>query len=134
MLTKSGEWVYCSPDRTGINEAMANMFANIPEALAQSTSFHVDLTHHDPLVYTQYTMSYFETNLMQSIELTSESKKRFCFFYLILDSKLLAEEYESELYDCEAKELLGKANKNLSKVKTTITTSTTISTVYHLRV
>jgi hypothetical protein len=29
MLTENGKWVYCCPDRAGINQAMANMFANI---------------------------------------------------------------------------------------------------------
>ena len=53
------------------------MFANIPEALAQSTDFlhhEVGLLHHDPLLYAQYATSYFETNLMQSIELTGEAR------------------------------------------------------------
>jgi hypothetical protein len=135
-LTENGEWVYCCPDRAGINEAMANMFANIPEAIAQSTDFlhrKVDLPQHDPLVYAQYAASYFETNSMQSVKLIGESKKRFRYFYLVPDSKSLAEERESELYDQEAEEVLGKARENLSKVKTTITTSTAINTVYHLR-
>jgi hypothetical protein len=70
---------------------------------------------------------------MQPIKLTGESNKRFWFFYLVPDSKYLAEERESVSYDCEAKELLGKAKENLSKVKTTITTSTAITTVHHLR-
>jgi hypothetical protein len=55
-LTENGKWLYCSPDRAGINEAMANMFANIPEALSQSTDFlrhEMDLPHHDPLVYAE---------------------------------------------------------------------------------
>jgi hypothetical protein len=82
-LTENGEW---------LNEAMANMFANIPEALASSTDFlhrEVDLPHHDPLVYAQYATSYYETSSMQSIELTGESKKRFRYFYLVPDSKSL---------------------------------------------
>ena len=83
-------------------------------------------------MYAQYAMSYFEPNSMQSIELTGKSKKRFRYFYLVPDSKSLAEERESESYDREAKELLSEAKENLSKVKTTITTSTAISTVYHL--
>jgi hypothetical protein len=61
MLTENGKWIYCSPDRASINEAMANMFANIPEALAQSTDFlhhEVDLRHHNPLVYAQNAKSY----------------------------------------------------------------------------
>ena len=87
-LTESGEWLYCSPDRAGINEAMANMFANIPEALSSSTDFlhrEVDLPHHGPLVYAQYATSYYETSSMQSIELTGESKKRFRYFYFVPD-------------------------------------------------
>ena len=64
---------------------------------------------------------------MQSIKLTSEIKKHFCYFYLVPDSKSLAEECKSASYHCKAEELLGKAKENLSKVKTTITTSTTIS-------
>ena len=54
MLTENGEWIYCSPDRAGINERMTNMFANIPKALSSSTDFlhcKVDLPHHDSLVY-----------------------------------------------------------------------------------
>jgi hypothetical protein len=135
-LTENGEWLYRSPDRASINEAMANMFANIPEALASSTDFlhrEVDLPHHDPLVYAQYATSYYETSSMQSIELTGESKKRFRYFYLVPDSKSLAEERESASYDREAEELLGESKENLSKVKTTITTSTAISNVNHLR-
>ena len=131
-LTESGEWLYCSPDRAGINEAMANMFANIPEALSSSTDFlhhEVDLPHHDPLVYAQYATSYYETSSMQSIELTGKSKKRFRYFYLVPDSKSLAEERESASYDREAEELLGESKENLSKVKTTITT---FSNVHHL--
>jgi len=115
---------------------MANMFANIPEALSQSTDFlhrEVDLPRHDPLVYAQYATSYYEVSSMQSIELTGESKKRFRFFYLVPDSKTLAEERESASYDREAEELLGESTANLSKVNTTITTSTAINTVYHLR-
>jgi hypothetical protein len=84
-------------------------------------------------VYAQYAMSYFEPNSMQSIELTGKSKKRFRYFYLVPDSKSLAEERKSESYDHEAEELLGEAKENLSKVKMTIATSTAISTVYHLR-
>ena len=135
-LTESGDWLYCSADRAGINEAMANMFANIPEALAQSTDFlhrEVDLPRHDPLVYAQYATSYYEVSSMQSIELTGESKKRFRYFYLVPDSKSLAEERESASYDREAEELLGEATTNLSKVNTTIKTSTAINTVHHLR-
>jgi len=115
---------------------MANMFANIPEALSSSTDFlhhEVDLPHHDPFVYTQYTTSYYDVLSMQSIKLTSESKKRFRYFYLVPDSKSLAEECESASYDHKAKELLGEAKENLSKVKTTITTSTAINNVHHLR-
>jgi hypothetical protein len=70
---------------------------------------------------------------MQSIELTGKSKKRFRYFYLAPDSKSLAKEHESASYDREAEELLGKTKKNLSKVKTTITMSTAITTVHHLR-
>jgi hypothetical protein len=93
----------------------------------------VNLPHHDPLDYAQYATSYFETALMQSIELTNESKKRFCYFYLISDSKSLAKERKAASYDRKAKELLGEARENLSKVKTTITISTAINTMYHLR-
>jgi hypothetical protein len=70
--------------------------------------------------------------MMQSIELTGGSKKRFCYFYLIPDSKSLGEECETVSYDREAKELLGESKENLSKVKTAITTSTAITSVYHL--
>jgi hypothetical protein len=135
-LTENGKWLYCSPDRAGINEAMANMFANIPKALSSSTDFphrEVNLPHHDPLVYAQYATSYYETLSMQSIKLTGESKKRFRYFYLVSDSKSLAEERESASYDREAEELLGESKENLRKVKTTITTSTAISNVNHLR-
>ena len=135
-LTENGEWIYRNTDRASINEAMANMFANIPETLATSTDFlhrEVDLPHHDPLVYAQYATSYYEVTPMQSIELTGESKKRFRYFYLVPDSKSLAEECEAASYDREAEELLGEAKENLSKVKTTITTSTAINTVHHLR-
>jgi hypothetical protein len=38
-LTKNGEWIYHSPDQASINEAMANMFTNIPEVLSHSTDF-----------------------------------------------------------------------------------------------
>jgi hypothetical protein len=136
LLTENGEWIYRCTDQAGINEAMVNMFANIPKAIPHSTNFlhcEVDLPHHDPLVYTQYTTSYYEVMMMQSIELTGESKKRFCYFYLIPDSKSLAKESESASYDRKAEELLGKAKENLSKVKTTITTSTAITTMHHLR-
>jgi len=97
ILTKISEWIYCSSDWASINESTTNVFANIPEALASSTdsSFEVDLPHHDPLVYAQYTTSYYEVLLMQSIKLTGESKKHFCYFYLVPNSKALAEEWES---------------------------------------
>jgi hypothetical protein len=114
---------------------MANMFANIPKALASSTDFlhrEVDLPHHDPLVYAQYDTGYYEVSSLQSIELTGESKKRFCYFYLVPDSKSLAEECKSASYDRKVEELLGEARENLSKVKTTITTSTAISNMHHL--
>ncbi len=74
---------------------MANMFTNIPEALSHSTDFlhcKVDLPHHDPHVYAQHATSYYEVSTMQSMELTGKSKKRFRYFYLILDSKSLAKE------------------------------------------
>jgi hypothetical protein len=135
-LTENGEWIYRSTDRAGINEAMVNMFANIPKALAHSTDFlhrEVDLPHHDPLVYALYATSHYEVSTMQSIELTGESKKRFRYFYLVPDSKSLAEERETVSYDHEAEEFLGEAKENLSKVKTTITTSTAITSVHHLR-
>ena len=136
VLTENGEWIYRSTDRAGINEAMVNMFANIPEALSHSTDFlhrEVDLPHHDPLVYALYATSHYEVSTMQSIELTGESKKRFRYFYLVPDSKSLAEERETASYDREAEELLGEAKENLSKVKTTITTSTAITSVHNLR-
>jgi hypothetical protein len=117
-------------------KAIVNMFANIPEAIAHSTDFldrEVDLPHHNPLVYAQYAMSYYEVMTMQSIELTGKRKKRFCYFYLVPDSKSLAKERESVSYDRKAKELLGKAKENLSKVKTTITMRTAITTIHHLR-
>jgi hypothetical protein len=112
------------------------MFANIPKALSSSTNFlhcKVDLLHHDLLAYTQYATSYYKISTMQSIELTGKSKKCFHYFYLILDSKLLAKECKTATYNREAKELLGEAKENLSKVKTTITTCMTISNVHHLR-
>ena len=59
-LTENGDWIYRNADRSTINEAMANMFANIPEAISSSTDFlhrEVDLPHHDPLVYAQYATS-----------------------------------------------------------------------------
>jgi hypothetical protein len=114
---------------------MANMFSNIPKAISSSTNVlhcEVDLPHHDPLMYAQYATSYYEVSSMQSIDLTGKSKKCFRYFYLIPDSKSLAEEHESSSYNHEAEELLGKAKENLSKVKTTITTSTAISIVHHL--
>jgi predicted enzyme involved in methoxymalonyl-ACP biosynthesis len=113
---------------------MVNMFANIPEAIAHSTNIHreVNLLHHIPLVYALYATSLYEVSTMQSIELTGESKKRFCYFYLVLDSKSLVEERETASYDRKAEELLGEAKENLSKVKTTITTSTAITSVHHL--
>ena len=43
------------------------------------------------------------------------------------------EECKTALYNCKAKELLGEARENLSKVKTTIKTSTAISNVHHFR-
>ena len=135
-LTENGDWIYRNADRSTINKAMANMFANIPEAILSSTNFlhrEVDLPHHDPLVYAQYATSYYEVSSMQSIDLTGESKKRFRYFYLVPDSKSLAEERESASYSREAEELLGEAKENLSKVKMTITTSTAISNVHHLR-
>ena len=115
---------------------MVNMFTNIHEALSSSTNFlhgKDDLPHHDPLVYVQYTTSYYKVSMMQSIKLTRKSKKRFCYFYLVPDSKSLAEECKAAFYDCKAKERVGKAKENLSKVKTMITTSMTISNVHHLR-
>jgi hypothetical protein len=60
MFTKIGEWIY-STDRAGINEAMVNMFANIPEAITHSTDFlhrEVNLPRHDPLVYALYATSH----------------------------------------------------------------------------
>ena len=135
-LTKNGEWIFHSPDHAGINKNMMNMFANIPEVLASSTDFlhcKVDLPHHDPLVYAQYATSYYEVLSMQSIELIGKSKKCFCFFYLVAHSKTLTKEHESASYDCKAKELLSESKENLSKVKTTITTSTTTSNMYHIR-
>jgi hypothetical protein len=102
---------------------MVNMFTNIHEALSSSTNFlhgKDDLPHHDPLVYMQYTTSYYKVSMMQSIKLTRKSKKRFCYFYLVPDSKSLAEECKAAFYDCKAKERVGKAKENLSKVKTMI--------------
>jgi hypothetical protein len=135
VLTENGEWIYHCINQAGINKAMINMFANIPAAIAHSTNFlhrEVDLLHHEPLVYALYATSHYEVSTMQSIELTGKSKKRFCYFYLVPDSKSLAEECESASYNREAEELLGEAKENLSKVKTTITTSTAITTVHHL--
>jgi hypothetical protein len=74
---------------------MSNMFPNILEALTTSTDFlhhKVNLPRHDPLIYAQYATSYYEVSLMQSIKLTGKSKKCFCCFYLIPDSKTLAKE------------------------------------------
>jgi hypothetical protein len=70
---------------------------------------------------------------MQSIELTAESKKCFCYFYLVPHLKALAKECESASYNCEAGELLGKSKENLRKVKAIITTNTAIINVHHLR-
>ena len=134
-LTENRKWIYRSPDRASINEAMANMLTNIPEALAQSTDFlhcEVGLTHHYPLVCAQYATSCYESMTIQSIALTGESKKHFPYFYLVLDSKSLAEECESASYNRKAEELLSEAKVNLSKVKMTITTSTAIIAVHHL--
>jgi hypothetical protein len=114
---------------------MVNMFATIPKAIAHSTNFphhEVDLPHHDPPVYALYATSHYEVSTMQSIELTGESKKRFHYFYLVPDSKSLAKEREMASYNREAEELLSEAKENLSKVKTTITTSTAITSVHHL--
>jgi hypothetical protein len=136
MLTENGEWIYRCANRAGINEAMVNMFANIPVTITHSTKFlhhEVDLPHHDPLLYALYATSHYKVSTMQSIELTGESKNCFRYFYLIPDSKSLAKELELVSYDREAKELLGDAKENLSKVKTTITTSTAITTIHHLR-
>jgi 2-iminoacetate synthase ThiH len=69
---------------------------------------------------------------MQSIKLTGESKKCFCYFYLVPKSKLLAKEHESAFYDREAEELLGKSKENPRKVKTTITMSTAIGNAHNL--
>jgi len=94
-LTDNSEWIYCSPDWSGINESMANMFTNIPETLSSSTNFlhcEVDLPHHDPFMYAQYATSYYKLLLMQSINLTGESKKCFRYFYLVPDSRSLAKE------------------------------------------
>ena len=77
---ENGEWNYCSADQSTINKVMANMFANIPKALSISTDFlhcEVDLPRHDPLMYTQYTTSYYKVWSMHSIKLTGKSKK--CF-------------------------------------------------------
>ncbi len=115
---------------------MANMFNNIAETLLGSTNFlhrEVDLPHHDPLVYAQYATSYYKVATMMSIKLTGESKKHFRYFYLIPDSKSLAKRCKHTAYDHEAEELLGESQENLSKVCTTITTSTTINTAHHLR-
>jgi hypothetical protein len=135
VLIENGEWIYRCTDRAGINEAMVNMFAIISEAIAHSTDFlhrQVNLPHQDPLVYALYAKSHYDVSTMQSIELTSESKKRFRYFYLVPDSKSLSEERESASYDREAKELLSEAKENLSKVKTTITMSTAITSMHHL--
>ena len=94
------------------------MFNNIPETLLTSINFihhEVDLPHHDLLVYTQYLTSYYKVASMMSIKLIGKSKKCFCYFYLIPDSKSLAEEQEHTAYDHEAKELLGKAKENLRR-------------------
>jgi hypothetical protein len=77
-------------------------------------------------------MGYYESAMMQSIEFTGKSKKRFHYFYLVPDSKSFSKERKSASYDRKAEELLGKAKENLSKVKTTITTSTAITTMHHL--
>ena len=69
---------------------------------------------------------------MQSIKFTGKSKEQFHYFYLVPDSKFLAEEHELASYGCKAEELLCKAKENLSKVKTTINMSMAISTVYQL--
>ena len=114
---------------------MANIFNNIPKTLLGSTNFlhcEVNLPRHDPCVYAQNTTSYYEVTTMMSINLTGKSKKCFCYLYLVLDSKSLAEECEHSVYNFKAKELLGDAKENLRKVCTTITTSTTVSIMHHL--
>ena len=47
------------------------------------------------LVYIQYSTSYYEVTTMMSIDLTGESKKHFHYFYLVLDSKSLAERMQA---------------------------------------
>ena len=53
--------------------------------------------------------------MMMSIDLTGKSKKCFCYFYLILDSKSLAEECDHTAYDRKTKELLGKSTENSTR-------------------
>ncbi len=72
---------------------MTNMFNSIPETLLNLTDFlhgEVDLPHHDSLVYSQYATNYYKVAMMMSINLTGKSKKHFCYFYLVPDSKSLA--------------------------------------------
>jgi hypothetical protein len=117
-LTENDEWIYCSPDRAGINEVMANMFTNIPEALSYSTDFlhrEVNLQHHDPLVYTQYATSYYKVLIMQSIKLTGKSKKCFRYFYLVPGSESLAEECESASNDREAEDSSAKPRRTSAR-------------------
>ena len=88
-LTEYGKWIYSQPDRACINKNMTNMFNNISKTLLGSTNFlhqEVNLPHNDPLVYAQYTTSYYEVATMMSINLTGESKKCFRYFYLVPDS------------------------------------------------
>jgi hypothetical protein len=44
------------------------------------------------MVHAQFGNSMFETAPMQSLELTGETKKSFCWCYLIADSKQLADD------------------------------------------
>ena len=65
-------WLYCKLDREciNINENMAKMLANIPEALVDLTNLlhcEIDLPLHDLLVYMHYDTSCYETSSMQSI-------------------------------------------------------------------
>ena len=71
---------------------------------------------------------------MQSLDLTGETKKSFHWCYLIADSKQLAEERESSDNDRDAEILLGEHTENLSKIKTSIKTSTNVSSPHLTRV
>ncbi len=133
----AAQWAYYSADKTSINEGIANIFINIAEELEDALDFQqreVELPSCDPLVHAQFGHSKFETSPMQSLDLTGETKKSFRWCYLIADSKQLAEERESSDNDRDAEILLGEHTENLSKIKTSIKTSTNVLSPHLTRV